>query len=76
MHDIIFVPYSFLYTLYTLLVFDEWKNGIPVASIVIGKSRENDLHLVFQALSKCLHINWMPNAIIVDNALVEINVLR
>jgi len=39
------------------MVFDEWKNGIPIAFIVIGKSRENDLHPVFQALSKYLPIN-------------------
>jgi hypothetical protein len=58
------------------MVFDEWKNGIPIAFIVIGKGRENDLHPIFQALSKCLPINWTPNAIIVDNVLAKINVLR
>ncbi len=58
------------------MVFDIWQNGILVVFIVIGKNRENDLHPVFQALSKCLPINWMPNAIIMDNVPTEINVLR
>jgi hypothetical protein len=30
------------------MVFDEWQNGILVAFIAIGKSRENDLHPIFQ----------------------------
>jgi hypothetical protein len=34
---------SLQYPLYTLVVFDEWKNGIPIAFIVIGKSQKNDL---------------------------------
>jgi hypothetical protein len=50
------------------MVFEEWQNGIPVAFIPIGKSRDNDLHPILQTLSKCFPINWMPNAIIVDNA--------
>jgi hypothetical protein len=47
-----------------------------VAFNVIGESRENDLHPIFQALSKCIPINWMPNVIIVDNAQAEINVIN
>jgi hypothetical protein len=57
------------------MVFDEWQNGILVAFVVIGKSRENDLHPILQTLSKLFPIKWMPNAIIMDNVLVEINVL-
>jgi hypothetical protein len=58
------------------MVFDEWQDGIPFAFIVIGKNRENDLHLVLQALSKHLPINWMSNAKIMDNVQAEINVLK
>ncbi len=36
-------PCSLQYPLYTLMVFDEWQNWIPIAFIVIGKSQENDL---------------------------------
>jgi hypothetical protein len=39
------------------MVFDEWQNGIPIAFIVVGKNMKNDLHRVFQALSKCVLIN-------------------
>jgi hypothetical protein len=58
------------------MVFDKWQNGILVAFIAIGKSRENDLHPILQTLSKHFLINWMPNAIIVDNVQAKINVLR
>jgi hypothetical protein len=59
-----------------MMVFNEWQNEIPCAFIIIGKSREHDLDLVLQALVERMLANWLPNAIIVDNAQVEINVLR
>jgi hypothetical protein len=58
------------------MVFDEWQNGIPVAFIVIGKSQENDFDPFFQALSKHMPRNWMPNDILIDNFQANINVLR
>jgi len=58
------------------MVFDEWQNGIPIAFIVIGKIWECDLDLVSRTLSQQMPSGWMPNTIIVDNAQVEINVLR
>jgi hypothetical protein len=64
------------YVLYTVMVFDEWQNGIPCAFIVIGKSWEHDLDPILQALTKRMLANWLPNVIIVDNAQAEINVLR
>jgi hypothetical protein len=57
-------------------MFDEWKNGIHVALIVIGKSQESDLDPILQPLSKHMPSNWMPNAILLDNAQAKINVLR
>jgi len=57
------------------MVFDEWQNGIPIAFMSLEKV-ESDLDLVLQALSKCMPNNWMPNVILVDNAQVEINVLK
>jgi hypothetical protein len=45
------------YLLYTLMVFDEWKNKIPIAFIVIGKSQKNDLDSIFRALSKPMPSN-------------------
>jgi hypothetical protein len=34
------------------MVFDEWKNGIPIAFIIIGKSQKNDLEPIFRTLSE------------------------
>ncbi len=59
-----------------MMVFDKWQNEIPCAFIIIGKSREHDLDLVLQALMERMLVDWLPNAIIVNNAQVEINVLR
>jgi hypothetical protein len=61
------------------MVFDEWRNGIPVAFFVISQCREQDLKYVLQELKsravKEQH-DWTPTSIIVDNAQAEINVLR
>ncbi len=67
------------YPLYTIMVFDEWRNGIPVAFFIISRSREQDLYPVLRALDRRLRTiatNWRPSAIIVDNAQAEINTLR
>ncbi len=61
---------------YTLMVFNEWKNGILVAFIVIGKSQESDLDPIFRALSKRMPSNWVPNVVMTNNDQVEINMLR
>jgi hypothetical protein len=58
------------------MVFDEWKNGIQVAFIVIGKSQKSDLDPVLQALSKPMPNNWMFDVILVNNVQIEVNVLR
>jgi hypothetical protein len=67
---------SLQYPLYTLMVFDEWQNGISIAFIVIGKSQKIDLDLVLWALSKHMPSNWMLNVIFVNNVQAKINVLR
>lgn len=71
--------YAVQYPLYTAMVFDEWRNGIPVAFFVISQCREKDLLFVLQELQKCVQeidMTWNPASIIVDNAQAEINVLR
>jgi hypothetical protein len=62
------------YPLYTLMVFDEWQNGISVAYIVIGKNQESDLDPVLRALWKHMPRNYMFNVIFVNN--IQANVLR
>lgn len=69
----------FQYPLYTIMVFDEWRNGIPVAFFVISRTREQDLHPVLEALQNRLYTlkrDWAPSSIVVDNAQAEINTLR
>jgi hypothetical protein len=56
---------SLQYPLYTLMVFYEWKNGILVTFIIIGKSQESDLDPILWPLSKRMPSNWMPNVILV-----------
>ena len=60
------------------MVFDAWRNGIPVAFFVISRTREQDLHPVLQALHRRVQTikkDWNPSSIIVDNAQAEINTL-
>ena len=69
----------FQYPLYTIMVFDEWRNGIPVAFFVKSRTREQDLHPVLQALQIRIHTlkrDWAPSSIIVDNAQAKFNTLR
>ena len=67
------------YPLYTVMVFDDWRNGITVAFFAISQTREQDLIPVLQALHNKVARNnatWSPSSIIVDNAQAEINTLR
>lgn len=67
------------YPLYTVMVFDEWRNGIPVAYFIISSSTENALKPVLQALKEtalAVKPDWEPSSVIVDNAQAELNVLE
>lgn len=67
------------YPLYTVMVFDAWRNGIPVAFFLVSRCREDDLRPLLDALHcnvQILHKTWSPSSIIVDNAQAEINTLR
>lgn len=66
------------YPLYTIMVFDEWRNGIPVAWFITSSSKE-DLTPVLAALKDKIVAampDWKPSSIIVDNAQAEINALQ
>ena len=67
------------YPLYTVMVFDDWKNGIHVVFFVISRMQEQDLIPVFRSFHDRvtrLRANWCPSSIVVDNAQAEINTLR
>ena len=61
------------------MVFNDWRNGIFVAFLIISRSCEQNLYHVLQALHCRLQTivdDWNPFAIIVDNAQAETNTLR
>jgi hypothetical protein len=64
------------YPLYTVIVFDQWQNGIPVAFIVTSMCAEEDILLWLTKLrDRVLEFkpDRHPNAVIVDYAKVELN---
>ena len=66
------------YPLYIVMVFDEWKNGIPIAFVIVGKSKEKDIMPWLKKLNtRCCIVqpNWQPGSLIVDNAHVELNAI-
>jgi len=67
------------YPLYTIIVFDEWEQGIPVAFTIQGKSREVDIVPWLTKLNaRCIAVqpDWRPNAFLVDNDQAELNAIR
>lgn len=64
------------YPLYTIMVFDDWYNGIPVAYIITSKCAEGDILPWMTKLRDrviAFKSDWRPNAIIVDCAQAELN---
>jgi hypothetical protein len=64
------------YPVYTVMVFDEWQNGIPVAFIITSRCQEEDIVAWLTKLRNRVLLvspNWLPNAVIVDCAQAELN---
>ena len=67
------------FPLYTLMVFYDWLNGVPVAYIITSSSKQPDLEPWMKALAKNLcsvQGDWMPNAFITNCAHAEIGGLQ
>ena len=67
------------FPLYTLMVFNEWHNGVPVAFILTSKCAEVNLTLWMKALNARMVVekpNWKPTTFIVDCAQGEINAIK
>lgn len=61
------------------MVFDEWRNGIPVAFVITARSKSTDLSPWMRALNTKMtneQVAWRPNAFILDDANAEINSVR
>ena len=62
-----------------MMVFDDWRNGVPVAFVITARSKQSDLVPWMHALKEKLErINprWRPTAFVLDDADNEINPLR
>jgi hypothetical protein len=60
------------------MVFDEWENGIPIAFVIVGKSKEKDiLPWLMKLNARCCVVqpDWRPGSVIVDNAQAELNAI-
>lgn len=67
------------FPLYTVMVFDEYYNGVPVSYIITSKTAQADLVPWLKALNASMiakKLDWCPTAFIVDYAQGEINSLR
>ena len=59
------------YPLYTIMVFDEWQNGISVAWFITSSSKEEDLTPILATLKDKIVAampTWKSSSLIVDNA--------
>ena len=59
------------YPLYTIMVFDEWQNGISVAWFITSSSKEEDLTPILVTLKDKIVAampTWKSSSLIVDNA--------
>ncbi len=66
------------FSLYTLKVLVEWKNGCPIAYPIKSRSKQNDMSKWMDAINQKMQESkpdWKPNAFIVDDVHVEINSL-
>jgi hypothetical protein len=64
------------FPLYTLMVFDKWQNGVPIAFIITKQSKQIDLSPWMTELKRkamAASPEWRPNAFIVDDVQAEIN---
>ena len=66
-------------TLYTIMVFDSHRNGIPVAWIIVSSNKRLDITGWLKAFrDKMLdeHKSWSPNAFLIDDADAEKEAIR
>ena len=67
------------YQLYTLMVFDKHRNGVPIAWVIASRNTTGDLSnwlssLFIAGLKE--RSDWIVRAFITDDAVAEIEALR
>lgn len=72
--DATFGTNDLMYHLFTLVVFDEWHNGIPIAWVITSRQKEDDIFDWLWALKLFVNnedLAWKPSCFIVDDAIQE-----
>ncbi len=72
--DATFGTNDLMYHLFTLVVFDEWHNGIPIAWVITSRQKECDIYDWLWALKLFANNedkHWKPSCFIVDDAIQE-----
>jgi len=72
--DVTFGTNDLMYHLFTLVVFDEWHNGIPIAWVITSRQKEDDIYDWLWALKLSINnedLDWKPSCFIVDDAIQE-----
>lgn len=72
--DATFGTNDLMYHLFTLVVSNEWHNGIPIAWILTSRQKEDDIYDWLLALKIRLTNDdptWKPSCVIVDDAVQE-----
>ena len=67
------------YPLFSLLVFDDWRNGIPVAWVLTSRMKEEDRVMWLEPLRRHLQkdmANFLPSCFIVDDADYQWNAVK
>ena len=76
---IIFFVYVTQYHLYTLMVFDKHRNGVPVAQVISSRNTTNDICKWMSTLivaGKKEQPNWDVKVLITDDVAAEIEALQ
>jgi hypothetical protein len=72
--DATFGTNNLMYHLFTLVVFDEWHNGIPIAWVITSRQKEDNIYDWLWALKLFVNnedLDWKPSCFIVDDAIQE-----
>ena len=70
---------SLHFPLFTMMVFDKWQNGVPVAFIITARQKQSNLTSWMQKVKEKMlaaKADWKPNEFVLHNADNEINSLR
>jgi hypothetical protein len=67
---------SVQYPIYTVMVFDEWHNGVPVVYIIMNRCQDEDILVWLTKLRNRVLVvspSWLPITVIVDCVQAELN---